>query len=97
MKGAVVTKIGQLTEEQFKKIQYSKRSDKALKRHVGIDTNADYRLGDTAALIPNSELYGLYSIIWNGRTHYYLVVSVISEELAFTWTLYPVQKEGIDR
>lgn len=85
-------KINQLTEKEFNHLRKLQNKSQALQKLCGLDENADYEIGDTAAKIPNPELYGIYKYEWKGRTHYYLAVSIMGEDLAFTWTLYPVTR-----
>lgn len=83
-----IEKIMQLSSEQFEKLKKAERPDKLFKKHVGLDVRDKYALGDTAVMIPNPELYGIYRIEWKGKAIYYLVVSIMGPELAFAWSLY---------
>lgn len=83
-------KIGQITEKDFNQLRKLKDKRKKLLSFCGLPATADYEIGDSAVTIPEPELYGIYRTIWKGRTHYYLAVSIMGENLAFAWTLYPV-------
>jgi len=84
-------KIAQLTLEQFEKLKKARNPLKAMLKKIGLESKAQYALGDTAVTITNSELYGIYCYEWKGKVLYYLVVSVLGPELAFAWSLYPVE------
>jgi len=85
-------KIIQLSSEQFEEFKKSKRLDNLFKKHVGLGVRDKYALGDTAVMIPNPELYGIYRNEWKGKVIYYLVVSIMGPEIAFAWSLYPISE-----
>ena len=85
-------KVIQLSSEQFEGFKKAKHLDKLFKKHVGLDSRAKYALGDTAVMIPNPEMYGIYRIEWKGKVIYYLIVSIMGPDIAFAWSLYPISE-----
>jgi len=59
------------------------------KEFANIPEEENYSLGDTLIAIDNADLFGIYSMLYKERTIYYLVVNVMNEERAFSWSLYP--------
>lgn len=82
-------KINNITPEQFESLREAYDPQEQLLELCGLPSQTEYGLGDTAVTIPNAELFGIYRQEWKGKTLYYLVVSVMSDELAFAWSLYP--------
>ena len=82
-------KIKILTESEIKRIEKASNKERVLKNIIGIK---GYALGTTAALIENSEQFGVYKNEWKGSTFYYLVMSVMDEKLAYCYSLYPTIK-----
>ncbi|MDF2499331.1 MAG: hypothetical protein K0Q77_45 [Anaerosporomusa subterranea] len=86
----VYEKIGQITEDEFKKLQFSTRQQAMLKKFMGLSAKDKYQLGDTTIVIKDAELYGLYKYDHKGRNIYYLIANIIDDHMAFSWNLYPV-------
>ncbi|MDV3429140.1 MAG: hypothetical protein LIR50_19280 [Bacillota bacterium] len=79
-------KIKVLNESEIKRIRKAADKGRALKNILGIK---GYTLGDTATLIDNSEMFGLYKNEWKGDIFYYLVMDIMNEKLAYCYSLYP--------
>jgi hypothetical protein len=84
-------KIKVLTETKINKVMESEEALELLKEEIGISGN--FNLGDTAVLINNAEKYGVYKNIWKNRVTYYIVLSVLNDELAWGYSIYELSKE----
>lgn len=47
-----------------------------------------YNIGDTAVLIEDVKLNGLYKDNWNGKTFYYIVLKVLNKDLGYAISLW---------
>lgn len=90
--------IGQITKSDFKRIQNMKSYAHQLgrmKKFMGINKKELFELGDTAVSISEPKEFATYKYTHNGRTNYYLVVSILGDNLAFAWSLYPVAEREL--
>lgn len=75
-----------LTENDIMQISYSINKIKTIKRITGL--KEDYNVGDTAVKIDNVVQYGFYKTVWNGKTFYYIVLSVLDKDIGHAISLW---------
>lgn len=83
-------KVKTLTNKEWHRISNANKKDLIFKRIMRLD--GKYFIGDTFATIDSPEMLGVYKHIENGRVYWYIVVNVINNHRAFTWSLFKASK-----
>lgn len=83
-------KVMKLNDSQFSLLSKD-GSTKSIKKILGLSTNKEYGIGDATVITGiETQQKDVFKANWNGEDRFYVVITPIDHNLAFCYTIYPI-------